>query len=413
MNDEALQKLFEEIRNTPPETGVNEVSGWLDAASAVSAGTGVSTRPMIMKITTITSMLAITILGAIYITSADKDAEKSIIPIYQLEKAITNPTKPPLAPQPGEKEKFKNDTISLPNDGYPTDLQPVDDFQESPIPQTEHKIITLPVIQDISDTIVAPEIQANEATSGKWRSFHDSLYIDTIFNGVKKLIFAGRIANKIMVVGDQRNNVSMTYSYSYRAKGIFVGKSQCEVGFQKVDSVLTIQVEQKSTVNVGVSFTKLASSMTFEVPENIAIEVTASYGDIEIKEMRDNRFLIKTAYGDIKARSVKGTAVLGTNYGDIFLDRIHGNIESTTNHGDIKGINLTGLEMVSLRSNHGDIEFQLDNPISDCKLDLKTGYGRIRVDRRDLEMESSKRLTLGKGPTKVFATANFGDVFIK
>ena len=216
-----------------------------------------------------------------------------------------------------------------------------------------------------------------------------------------------------MVRGSQRNSVSMNYSYTYKAKGMFVGKSNCEVSFKKVDSVLTIRVERKATVNVGVSYTKMNSNIIFDIPENISVDVNTSYGNIEIKELKENDFYLKTAYGDIKAQGIQGNTVFNTNYGDINLDSISGNIVSKTSYGDIKGIHITGTESVEFKTGYGDIKFLLTNPINNCKLELKTGYGNIKVKRNDLEIDSDKKISFGTGGVKVLATTSYGDVIIK
>jgi hypothetical protein len=68
---------------------------------------------------------------------------------------------------------------------------------------------------------------------------------------------------------------------------------------------------------------------------------------------------------------------------------------------------------VLLKSNYGDIDLQFTNPISDCKLELKTSYGKLKIKRNDLEIESAKRLTFGTGQVKVIATTSYGNVIVK
>ncbi|MBM3455393.1 MAG: DUF4097 domain-containing protein [Bacteroidetes bacterium] len=413
MNEERLQMLFNEIKNSPVETGVNEVSGWLDAVSTVTQSTGGKLFSTTKKFISITSVLTVMILGAIYIISEDNGNEKRVKTASQAEKSVVKAEKLPQATQMFEEEQAINNPVSL---AIKTDSAgPISSnkIEENSISKIESEIIKMPNGLENADTTVVPVLQCEKATSGSWKSMYDSLYIDTIFNGVKKLVLSGRIVNKVMVAGSNRTNLSMHYSYNYKAKGIFVGQSRCEVSFKKTDSVLTIQIEQKSTVNVGVSFTKLTSNMTLEVPNNIAIELATSQGDIELKEMKNNKFRLKTVYGDIKVKSVEGTTVIGTNYGHIFLDSIVGNVESTTNYGHIKGVNITGSELISLTSNYGNIDLQINNPVSESKLELRTGYGKVKVKRSDLESESSKRLIFGSGRTRVAVTTSYGDVIIK
>ncbi|NDF98270.1 MAG: hypothetical protein EB101_04960 [Chitinophagia bacterium] len=360
-----------------------------------------------------TSILTITILGAIYLNSADKAAEKSVNTTPRVKKSIVNATKLPQTATLIEEEELIKKSTDLNVTTDSTAALPIYKMPENPISPNENKVTPISISRDIPDTTVIPVSAAKEANSGNWKSVNDSLSIDTIFNGVKKLIFTGYINKKAVIAGSKRNNVSMSYSYNYKAKGIFVGNSQCEVRYKKIDSVLTIQIDRKSTVNVGVSFIKLTSGILFEVPENIAIDINTSYGDIEIRNLVNNAFQVKTAYGDIEAKSIVGTPKLLTNYGDIILDRISGNIEIGTAYGDIKGANITALESVVLKSNYGDIDLQITNPISDCKLELKTGYGKIKVKRNDLEIESTKKLIFGTGRVKISAATSYGNVILK
>ena len=90
MNDETLQNLFNEVKSSPSETEVQEISGWLDAASAVSTSTGAKLFSTTTKYITMTSILTITILGAIYLNSADKAAEKSVNTTPRVKKSIVN-----------------------------------------------------------------------------------------------------------------------------------------------------------------------------------------------------------------------------------------------------------------------------------------------------------------------------------
>ena len=38
MTDESLQKIFDDLRNIPTETGINDVSDWIDAKSGQLSG---------------------------------------------------------------------------------------------------------------------------------------------------------------------------------------------------------------------------------------------------------------------------------------------------------------------------------------------------------------------------------------
>jgi hypothetical protein len=413
MNDESLQSLFNEIKNTPPATSVHDVSAWLDAAPIIAPKTNGSIYSLSVKTITMTSLFVMAIAGTIYFTSAPEKNDTSVSKTPEKEKTLMAVKKSVGLADSKRKENIVTEILLAPASEAIGASRINAEILNDSLAKNQNKTQIPAYFEPKIDTVVNPVYDKNEKTAGSWKSINDSLYIDTIFNGVKKLIFNGHISHKTVIAGSKRNNISMRYSYNYKAKGLIVGNSQCEVIYKKIDSVLTIQVTRKSAVNIGVSITKLSSNITFEIPESIAIEINTSYGDIEIRDLVDNVFQVKTAYGDIKATSVVGTPTLRTNFGDIILDRIKGNIETATAYGDIKGLNITALESVLLKSNYGDIDLQFTNPISDCKLELKTSYGKLKIKRNDLEIESAKRLTFGTGQVKVIATTSYGNVIVK
>ena len=412
MNQESLQKLFREIKNSPPESSINEVSGWLDKVSIVTTGASATTFSLTNKIISMISILAIAVSATIYFTADDTPAEQRVTAPPVENKSTSTPLQSPVPKDSIKKEEviIASAVQYVQEDSVPA--QTIKNAEVSRVVSKEMNEIDKPFSENLQLGNTS-NINTNEAGSGLWKSINDSLFIDTVFNGVKKLIFSGVINNKIVVRGSQRNSISMNYSYTYKAKGMFVGKSNCEVSFKKVDSVLTIRVERKATVNVGVSYTKMNSNIIFDIPENIAVDVNTSYGNIEIEELKENDFYFKTAYGDIKAQGIQGNTVFNTNYGDINLDSVSGNIVSKTSYGDIKGIHITGTESVEFKTGYGDIKFLLTNPINNCKLELKTGYGNIKVKRNDLEIDSDKKISFGTGGVKVLATTGYGDVIIK
>jgi len=449
MTDESLQKIFDDLRNIPTETGINDVSDWIDAKSGQLSGKRgkrlyFSAKKMIMTAVTIMA-----ILGTYYFYSMPGKIENQITKIHKEDKVIVA----------SETSKIPSNTlvergIMIESTGDDVNSDSIENRMNNPeiIVNSEISVeqnkLNVNYKENIDPNLVKIPIE-DEVTSGIWKSINDSLYVDTIFTGVKKLIFNGRIDNYIRIVGSNRDNINMVYSYNYLAKGFFIGKSKCELGFEKVDSVLKINVKRNTSVNVGVVFTRLSSNILFEVPENIAIDLDASYGDIDVKELIVNDLKVKTAYGDIRAKGLRGNAllntnygdismsrifgntqsrtshgdvsakdvsgntVLGSNYGDVFLDGIFGNIQSNTSFGDIKAVNITGSDLVLFNSKYGDIDLQINNPISDSKLELKTGYGRLKVKRSDLEMDSKKSFNFGNGRLKITAISGNGDVIIK
>lgn len=259
-----------------------------------------------------------------------------------------------------------------------------------------------------------PQKNENYTISGLWESTNDSLNVDTIFNGVKALVFKGRVNDKIIVNGSNRANVAMNYNYKYKVKGIYSRKNRdCEVSFEKKDSVLTIEIDRKNPVNIGVSYTKETSNLSFEVPENIAVQIKTSFGNIDASGLINNDFDFQTTYGDIDASLLSGNINLYSGYGDIDLNDLNGKIDIKTSYGNVNGKNITVSEHMNIKSGYGDIDCQIMNPISDCELDLKTGYGKVKTKRTDLKLEAGTKLIYGAGKIKLTAKSGYGDVIIK
>jgi hypothetical protein len=53
------------------------------------------------------------------------------------------------------------------------------------------------------------------------------------------------------------------------------------------------------------------------------------------------------------------------------------------------------------------------NPIADCALDFKTGFGKVKMKRPDLELEAASKLIFGKGNIKTTAKSGYADVIIR
>jgi hypothetical protein len=265
-----------------------------------------------------------------------------------------------------------------------------------------------------SDTNELPQKNEDYISSGVWGSKNDSLHVDTVFNGIKALVFKGRVNDKIVVKGSNRANVAMNFNYKYKVKGIYSRKNRdCEVIYEKKDSVLTIEIDRKNPVNIGVSYSKETSSLSFEVPENIAVQIKTSFGNIDASGLKNNDFDFQTTYGDIKASALSGKINLNSGYGDIELNDLNGKIDIKTGYGDINGKNITVSEHMNFKSGYGDIDCEIMNSITDCELDLKTGYGKVKIKRTDLKLEAGTKLIFGVGKIKLTAKSGYGDVIIR
>ena len=409
MTEESLQKLFADVKNTPAETNVADVSQWIDTAT-VPGTTTIIQKLLQKKLIIMTSIISSTIIGAIILFSTDGNdkKEKQVIPILEKNTISSTSTTTNQIVQNNKSENLLPITQpAIIDTPAAVNLIPVQKEKLEIVNETP-KIIN-------SDTNELPQKNEDYMSSGVWESTNDSLHVDTIFNGVKALVFKGRVNDKILVKGSNRTNVAMNFNYKYKVKGIYSSKKRgCEVTYEKKDSVLTIQIDKKSpAVYIGASYTKETSNLSFEVPENIAVQIKTSFGNIDISGLKNNDFDFQTSYGDINASALSGSINLNSSYGDIDFNDLNGKIDIKTGYGDINGKNITVSEHMNIKSGYGDIDCQIMNPITDCGLDLKTGYGKVKIKRTDLKLEAGTKLIFGVGKIKLTAKSGYGDVIIR
>lgn len=96
--------------------------------------------------------------------------------------------------------------------------------------------------------------------------------------------------------------------------------------------------------------------LSIEVPDNIALDVRDSSGDMKIESTAS--VTVRDSSGDIDITDVKGDVVLNDSSGDIDLLDITGNVQvRQDSSGDIYGRNILGAVLVE-RDSSGDIRFQ-------------------------------------------------------
>jgi len=409
MTEESLQKLFADVKSAPAETNVAEVSQWIDAAATVTGGTTIIQKLLQKKLIIMTSIITATIIGTIIFFSTDSADKKEIkvAPVIEINT-------PPIISTTTNTIVQNNKSENLQPLIQPAIIDTPAALNLIPLQKEELQIVNETPKIISSDTNELPKKNEEYNSSGVWESTNDSLHVDTVFNGIKALVFKGRVNEKILVNGSNRTNVAMNYNYKYKVKGIYSRKNRdCEVIYEKKDSVLTIEIDRKNPVNIGVSYSKETSNLSFEVPENIAVQIKTSFGNIDASGLKNNDFDLQTTYGDIKASALSGKINLNSGYGDIELNDLNGKIDIKTGYGDINGKNITVSEHMNIKSGYGDIDCEIMNPITDCELDLKTGYGKVKIKRTDLKLEAGTKLIFGVGKIKLTAKSGYGDVIIR
>ena len=254
--------------------------------------------------------------------------------------------------------------------------------------------------------------------SVSWNSLNDTLHIDTLFKGVKKLIFSGHINNKILVSGSKRETVGLNFDYNLQVKGYYTKKNRrCKLSYTLKDSVLTVDLTRKNYVFIGMSYVKETTRIAFEVPENIEVTIRAScasYGDVEVKNLSNNNYHIQTTGGFIKVENINGNINLLSSYGNISLKNVEGKINANVTSGDITGSNVNVLDELKLVCSYGNVDCHLTNPIPELMFDLKTSYGMICIPRENLSLNyrGSGKYASGKGNVKITAKSNSGNIII-
>ena len=251
-------------------------------------------------------------------------------------------------------------------------------------------------------------------TTGVWTTNTVKLSVDTVFAGITKIVLTGKHPSQIKVEGSQRNNIAFNYQYNYQIKGLYAGKNPgSKVTYKKSGSTLIIMVELNKVITVGVSHGKVVSNVSLAVPENINVSINSSYGDITAKHLLGGIIQLDTKYGDIEAQSLVGNISLQSGYGDITLNEADGKINVSTKYGDIKAQEIKVDESIRLSSGYGDVDCRLLSKEESCRLNLSTGFGKLSVKGKELDIESTKKIQYGKGPTSVIASSSFGDVKVR
>jgi hypothetical protein len=405
-SEEKLNHLFEALKAEKASTSVADVTSWIQASAQVTAPKSTS-KMIIQKNFFIMSTIVTTlIVGGLLFLSGSKES-KSTPPQNNTTKEAILDTSANVVKQssqiPVNKEFSENPFI-----------QPLIDLGIEPLPFIE--IDNGPIIiqlDPIRSSQYSP-ITNNQSNAGSWFSSNDSLFVDTLFSGVKSLVFKGDKCD-LLVRGSERSDVSMKYEYQLKAKGVFNRKNQgnCELSYERKDSVLTVHVKRKDQKFNGVSVLSETSKLEFYVPNNIDVKMDSDLGDIDVNGLKANTTKLYTALGDITAENVSGNIDLHTDLGDISMNDLAGKINSVTSLGDIQGEHILISDNSKFNTSLGDIDVQLSNTLSDCSLDLSSSLGKVKVDRPELKKKSGSQLNIGNGKLNVIMETSLGSIKVR
>jgi hypothetical protein len=405
-SEEKLNHLFASLKAEKTSTSVAEVTSWIQASAQVSAPKSTSKSIIQKNFFIMSTMVTTLIIGGFLFLSGNKESKRTP-PQNNTKKEAILDTSTSVVKQanqlPVNKEFSENPFI-----------QPLIYLGIKPLPFIE--IDNGPTIIQL-DPISSSQhstITNNQSNTGSWLSSNDSLFVDTLFSGVKSLVFKGDKCD-LLVRGSERSDVSMKYEYQLKAKGVFNRKNQgnCELSYERKDSVLTIRVKRKDQNFNGVSVLSETSTLEFYVPNNIDVKMNSDLGDIVVNGLKANTTKLYTALGDITAENVSGNIDLNTDLGDISMRKLEGKINSVTSLGDIDGEYILISDNSKFNTSLGDIDVQLSNPLSDCSLDLSSSLGKVKVDRPEFKKKSGSQLNIGNGKFKIVMETALGSIKVR
>jgi hypothetical protein len=386
-SEEKLNHLFETLRTEKTSTSVSDVTSWIEASAQVTVPK--STRKIIIqKNFFIMSSIATIIVTGILFMSGNK--EQNITPKQKKDKQATIQNTSIVIPHQPNHFTFSNEINDNPF------IQPLIDLELVTLPfPALHPTTALvqlgPIFPSQSSTKIS--LQSNV---GSWFSTNDSLHVDTLFNGVKSLVFKGDKSD-ILVSGSNRTDISMKYNYQLKAKGVFSRKKKgnCELSYVLKDSVLMINLRRKDQNFNGISVLSESSKIEFYIPDNVDVKMDSDLGDIDANGLKNKNTTLHTALGDI------------------IISNLSGKISCFTSLGDVSGENITVKDYCKLESSLGDIDVQLSNPLSELRLDLSTSLGKVKVDRPELKKKADSQLTFGNGKFKIVMETALGKVIVR
>ena len=408
-SEEKLNHLFETLRTEKTSTSVSDVTSWIEASAQVAVPKSTS-KIIIQKNFFIMSSIATIIVTGILFISGNK--EQNITPKQKKDK---------------QAAMVDSSTISLNTTIQPNQL-PIENnrFLEKAFiqPWINEGLVTLPFTEldpAVSLVQLDPIFPSQSSTktsiqsnAGSWFSSNDSLHVDTLFNGVKSLVFKGDKSD-ILVSGSNRADISMKYNYQLKAKGVFSRKKEgnCELSYVLKDSVLTIHLQRKDQNFNGISVLSESSKIEFYVPDNVDVKMDSDLGDIDANGLKNTGTLLYSSLGDISVTNCTGGIYVETALGDISIKNVTGKLNLITSMGDVSGENITFSDDCQLNSSMGDINVQLNNPISECKLHLSTNMGKVKVKRADLKTKSQNELKTVSGKFKIKMNTSMGDIIVR
>jgi DUF4097 and DUF4098 domain-containing protein YvlB len=157
------------------------------------------------------------------------------------------------------------------------------------------------------------------------------------------------------------------------------------------------------------------------------VEIASRSGDVNMNQVRGNvnidagyghQVLIgiegdiqsKSGSGNISVKNSKGNIDLYLGYGNTNLTHCTGDIKILSRSGNIQGSEIELLNMMDVKSNYGNVNMQMQNPVSDMTFDLSSTHGQVRVNKDGLSKEASNgALKTGAGRIHITGSTASGN----
>ena len=253
-SEEKLNRLFEILKKENTTTSVSEITSWIEAHTSIAKAKTVKPYNY-SKIIIISSIITTTLIVAIILVSKKLASieENKILPITK-EFRITTPTDSIYSTDSSKNKiiEYIQDEIAF-SKTKATSNTPINKIKRETIVKNE---IQYPIDlskhskNDINETY--PQTNIEKAT-GIWRSLNDCLKVDTLFKGVKLIVFISDFNHDIIVNGSNRSDVALNYNHQLKAKGIYSTSKDryCELNYVLADSILTVHCKRENYIFNG------------------------------------------------------------------------------------------------------------------------------------------------------------------
>ena len=426
-----LNQLFAALKSEKATTEISDVTSWIQAAAAGNTGLKTSEQH-IQKHTTmveqlkgvarfypqidfsawlnvrtiLTTAVSAALIGGMFLLTDNDDP----LPANEPRKEIA----PVILDTASSSESQPNKPVSELHLQEPTPiLSSGDSSLEAPLlSPLEARPVMEPSLPIPSFDFSYPQQPKSEF--GLWKSHDDHLHVDTTFNGITAIVLVGDKCD-IAVHGNSGKDVTIQYNYHIDAKGIFSRNKdgQCKLSYEINNTVLTLQVKRSKQSYRGISTLSETSKIDMHIPEGIDVRMESALGDIVTDGLQGKNIKLNTSLGDITVSNCSGILDVYTALGDISLNDVQGEITGNTDMGDITGESVTATAACSLTTSLGDIDVQLNNSLDECRLDLSTSLGSVKVDRPELKEKSSSQLKIGTGKLNVIMNTSLGKIKVR